>query len=93
MAYARNRDAVHFPAWVRFNKEVGSSGDFGIWHETYVVQPGNYECVYNNMPVFGLAKASQTLPAEGKLVTAGGRLGLTAGDDAPIAVDGTERDR
>jgi len=90
MAYARNRDAVHFPAWVRFNKEIGSNGDFGIWHETYVIRPGDYECVYNNMPPFGLAKASQSIPAEGKLRTAQGRLGITQGDDAPIESDGSE---
>lgn len=88
MAYARNRDAAHFPAWVKFNQEIGSNGDFGIWHETYVVPAGNHECVYNNMPLFGLAKATQSVPAEGKLLTAGGRLGLTAGDDAPITPEG-----
>jgi hypothetical protein len=88
MAYARSRDAVHFPAWVRFNKEIGSNGDFGIWHETYVIRPGDYECVYNNMPLFGLAKATQSVAAEGKLLTAAGRLGLTDGSDAPISLDG-----
>src|SRR5579862_7227977 len=32
-AYARNRDAAHWPAWVAFNKRVGNSrGDAGIWH-------------------------------------------------------------
>ena len=35
-AYARNRDAAHWPAWVAFNKRIGSSGDVGIWHETYL---------------------------------------------------------
>src|ERR1051326_1479802 len=29
-AYAGNRDAQHFPAWVAFNKSVGSNGDVGI---------------------------------------------------------------
>lgn len=93
MAYARTRDTVHFPAWVRFNKEVGSNGDFGIWHETYLIRPGDYECVYSNMPLFGLAKATQSVPAEGTLLTAQGRLGITQGDDAPIAVDGSETHR
>src|SRR5262245_36245878 len=49
-AYARSRDARHFPAWVKFNKRVGSNGDVGIWHETYRVAAGQYEAVYNNMP-------------------------------------------
>src|SRR6185503_10256289 len=41
-AYSRNRDAVHFPNWVRFNKTIGSNGDIGIWHETYKVAAGQY---------------------------------------------------
>src|SRR5437879_8221525 len=56
-AYARSRDAKHFPAWVAFNKRVGSNGDVGIWHETYKVSAGQYEAVYNNMPAYGLGKA------------------------------------
>src|SRR5690348_7672060 len=37
-AYARDRDAAHWPAWVNFNKKVGGSrGDVGIWHETYLI--------------------------------------------------------
>src|ERR1700722_11529361 len=29
--YARNRDSVHWPAWMAFNRKVGStSGDVGI---------------------------------------------------------------
>jgi hypothetical protein len=88
VAYARQRDSVHFPAWVRFNKEIGSDGSIGIWHESYVVKPGNYECVYNNMPPFGLGRVAQSLPAEGKRNTARGRLGEGDGSDAPIAADG-----
>ena len=33
-AYSRNRDQTHYPYWVKFNKEIGSNGDIGIWHET-----------------------------------------------------------
>jgi hypothetical protein len=56
-AYATNRDAAHLPAWQHFNKMIGSNGDVGIWHETYVISAGNYENVYNNMPSFGLGVA------------------------------------
>jgi hypothetical protein len=60
--YARDRDAQHWPAWVAFNKKVGiASGDVGIWHETYRVAPGQYECIYGAMPRFGLAKAARHL--------------------------------
>ena len=55
--YARMRDAEHLPAWADFNKRVGSNGDFGIWHETFLVKAGQYEAVYNNMPEFGLARS------------------------------------
>ncbi len=46
-----------------FNKRVGSSGDVGIWHETYLVRAGEYEAFYGNMPAFGLGKAGSLLPA------------------------------
>lgn len=43
-AYARAKDKKHWPAWVDFNRRFGNSrGDVGIWHETYVVKPGNYD--------------------------------------------------
>ena len=88
MAYARNRDAVHFPAWARFNREIGSNGDVGIWHETYVIKPGEYECVYNNMPAYGLARFTKSVPAEGNRLSARGRLGRSDGGDAPISAAG-----
>ncbi len=75
-AYARNRDAVHWPAWVDFNKRVGSSGDVGIWHETYLVPSGGYECVYNNMPPTGLGAVATLVPAAGRKATAASRAGV-----------------
>ncbi len=27
----------------------------GIWHETYLIEPGKFECVYGNMPPFDWA--------------------------------------
>ena len=75
-AYARNQDQSHWPAWVDFNQRVGSSrGDVGIWHETYKVRAGEYECVYSGMPTFGLAKASSVTDVVGTLESARGRLG------------------
>ncbi len=74
-AYARNADQLHWPAWVDFNKRIGGSrGDVGIWHETYRVRAGEYECVYNGMPPLGLAKASATTDAVGELESARGRI-------------------
>src|SRR5262245_51647423 len=64
-AYARSKDAEHWPAWVAFNKRVASNGDVGIWHETYLVPAGAYDSVYNNMPPIGLRHATRPLPAPG----------------------------
>ena len=72
--YSKNRSAQHLPAWAAFNRAVGSGGDVGIWHETYRVGPGDYECIYNNMPLFGLAKATAAEPASGRFESAGGRM-------------------
>jgi hypothetical protein len=62
------------PAWAAFNRAVGSGGDVGIWHETYRVRPGDYECIYNNMPLFGLARATTVVPASGRFDSAEGRM-------------------
>ena len=59
-SYARSRDLQHWPAWMEFNKRVGSSrGDVGIWHETYLVPAGQYETFYSGMPPYGLGEDRQ----------------------------------
>jgi hypothetical protein len=74
--FARSHDATHWPAWVEFNKRIGSSGDVGIWHETYLVPAGRYDCVYNNMPPTGLGEATTLRPAAGRKATAAARAGI-----------------
>ncbi len=73
-SYARNKSLAHLPAWVDFNKKVANNSDVGIWHETYVIHPGNYESIYSNMPKFGLAKVAKHISASGKLKTAKSRM-------------------
>lgn len=73
--FARDPEDPHMPAWRRFNREAKQSRSVGIWHETYVVETGNYEAIYANMPVFGLAKATEHVPATGRRETARRRLG------------------
>lgn len=74
-AYARNVDDLHWPAWRDFNRRMAKSrGDVGIWHETYMVRAGEYECVYSGMPPFGLAKAGVQAEAIDSLESARGRL-------------------
>jgi hypothetical protein len=87
-AYARDAEGEHLPAWKAFNREVGEGGDVGIWHETFLVRDGEYEAVYNNMPPTGLGNVGDVVPASGRAETAGGRLGRTPGDDAPVDADG-----
>lgn len=74
MAYAKDRDSAHLPAWRAFNRAVGTNGDVGIWHETYCAAPGTYESIYVNMPAFGLGKAGTLRPAGGALQSAEERL-------------------
>jgi hypothetical protein len=74
MDYARARESEHLPAWREFNRRVGKTGTVGIWHETYAVQAGAYESIYNHMPRFGLARAGELVEASGHRSTARGRL-------------------
>lgn len=78
-AYAKSRAAAHLPAWQAFNKAVGSNGDVGIWHETYIVRAGDHETVYNNMPRFGLGQAGELVEASGPRAGARGRLAASTG--------------
>jgi len=74
-AYARNADNEHWPAWAAFNKHFKHSReDLGIWHETYLIAPGRYECVYSGMPPFGLGRAGRLVPATGHRLAARDRL-------------------
>lgn len=73
-AYAKDRYGIHYPAWKAFNQKIKSNGDVGIWHETYKVNAGNYECVYNNMPKYDLGKIGEMIPATGRKEYATGRI-------------------
>jgi hypothetical protein len=76
IAYSKNRNAEHLPAWQAFNKAVGTDGSVGIWHETYMVSDKKYETVYANMPPFGLGKAGTLVEARSGYQSATARLGL-----------------
>ena len=82
--FARDKDLPHLEPWRRFNRLVSDSGDVGIWHETYHVRAGEYEAIYGNMPVFGLAAASKHGPVAGKGQTAPIRIGAATDDTPPI---------
>ena len=70
------RDALHWPAWVEFNRRMKDSrGDVGIWHETYKVHAGEFESVYSGMPPFGLGKAGLRAPVTAENDSARQRIG------------------
>ena len=50
-------------------------------NEPQVVERANYEAIYSNMPVFGLAKATEHVPAVGRRETA--RRRLMRGENEP----------
>ena len=79
--FARNPDDPHLPAWQRFNRTAGSDGSVGIFHETFIVERGNYEAIYSNMPVFGLARSTEHGRAVGGRETA--RRRLMRGENEP----------
>ena len=57
--FASDPDAPHAAAWRDFTKKIGVSKDVGVWHELYTARPGDFEAVYSNMPVFGMAGAGE----------------------------------
>ena len=78
--YARDREQKHWPAWLAFNKAIGSDGSVGIFHETYLVPANGYETIYGNMPDWGLGKVAGVIPATGSRNEARQRMrGATAG--------------
>jgi Domain of unknown function (DUF4188) len=82
--FARDVDLPHLAPWRRFNRAIRASGDVGIWDETFKVRAGEYEDVYGNMPVFGLAAAGRHLPAGQKANTAAGRIGASTTDEPAV---------
>lgn len=82
--FARDVADPHFPAWRRFNQAVGlRNASVGIWHESYLIDPGHGETVYSNVPVFGLAAATAHVPATGRRETARRRLNSERELDVP----------
>ncbi|TWT24428.1 DUF4188 domain-containing protein [Planomicrobium sp. CPCC 101110] len=66
--------ALHLTAWKNFNQKIAKGNKVGFYHETYIVESGNYESIYINMPVYGLARATNHIPIKGRKETAKGRL-------------------
>lgn len=82
--FARNADDPHLEPWRRYNREIGRSGDVGVWHETYKVRAGEYEAIYTNMPRVGLAAATEHMPVRKKGSSAARRIGAAQTDDDAV---------
>ncbi|WP_441249429.1 DUF4188 domain-containing protein [Kitasatospora sp. McL0602] len=75
LAYAAAPERLHRKAWSMINLMEPKSGrHVGLWHETYIVQPGSYESIYFDMPAYGLAAAHGVLPIERRGATARDRF-------------------
>ena len=73
--YAASHQHAHLPAWRAYNQSLRRAGTaVGIWHETYVIKPGQYENVYVNMPRYGLGRVATLSPATGHRQGARGRM-------------------
>jgi hypothetical protein len=90
-AYAHDRERAHRPAWAAFDERVADSDAVGIYHETYVTRPGDYETVYRGMPPHGLGAtdAARLVPATGRRADAAGRMAAGRPGDADADADGT----
>ena len=88
--FARNPDDPHLPAWRAFNRRVGTGGDVGIFHETYVVAAHASESIYANMPAFGLAKATRPVEVARKGQAARTRISGTESPGSPDPAESAE---
>lgn len=78
VSFAGDSRAPHAEAWRAFNRRAGRDGTVGVWHETYVIRPGQAEAIYANMPAFGLAAATAHEPVTKETGSAMRRLGASA---------------
>ncbi len=60
LSYAHGN--THSMAWKAYNKKINNNGSVGVFHETYKIEKGASESIYNNMPKNGLSKALSHIP-------------------------------
>lgn len=72
VAYAHGN--THSLAWKEYNKKINNNGSVGIFHETYKIEKGASEAIYNNMPKIGLSKALSHKPVSKNTETANKRM-------------------
>ncbi len=57
--YARDHALPHRRAWQRYLREALDDPAMGLWHETYLADPGSWEGIYVNMPPWGLGAGAE----------------------------------
>ena len=72
--YARDHGLPHRRAWQRYLSEALNDPAVGLWHETYLAEPGSWEGVYVNMPPWGLGAGAELLEMQSTRGSARERL-------------------
>ncbi len=75
--YAGARDRAHQPTAARYYRRLFPNGAVGVWHETYILEPGSYENLYINMPRHGVGRCLELRDAQGPTARLRGRLGAS----------------
>lgn len=83
LAYSRNSESEHLPAWRSFNRAARSTDAVGIWHETYRVTAGQWEAIYGGTRDVGLLGAVGGRPLDDRS-TSSTRIGDRPSDTAPV---------
>jgi hypothetical protein len=88
-AFARAADQPHLPAWRAYNRAARTSDAVGVFHETFTVGT-DWETVYVNMPVMGLARATRHAPVARRGQSAAHRIDPRTPDlpVVPVAPEG-----
>jgi hypothetical protein len=76
--FAQDRNDMHVPAW-RWVSESIRNGEVGFWAEIYLIEDGNYETFYRDMPPKGLGEFTKLVP----MADHTRRLGMTTGRATP----------
>lgn len=83
--FAHDPNGMHVPTWKWVNENL-RDGEVGFWAEIYLIEDGNYETFYRNMPPKGLGSLTELVP----MADYTRRLGMTAGPSVPDEADQLE---
>jgi hypothetical protein len=62
VGFATNPRGPHMDEWKRFTQKLGRDGAVAVFHELYRVGEEDHECLYNNMPPWGLGRMGRLEP-------------------------------